>query len=390
MIRPVEAVTSVRDQTAYYWNNSSARPLRAARSYLDARPERLLGWGSWGGSDGVYLGYLGLPAGEHNVLRLLEHHREALTGPTQQRRELESSWAELRAGRWPEVDLLVVGAEQRRLTHWYREGELIAPFRVHLVVDTSGAIEDVVAGISKRERWQHKRDLEKHRWTLEEDPREEALCFFYQRMHQPTMIQRHGDRSRTEPLSVARRAILRRGSLFFLRQDGQRIAGALCRRDGRTLTTRLLGVLDGSPEHYESGAFRAVYHLLLRHAAQDPTIDSVDLFGTEALISKGIFQWKRKLGSRVFLPSNHYATKQLLVKVLRDTPAVRDFLAANPLIVKVDNGLAPVYFTDRSRVPQLRHASSGVGLLAPRQIDLDRFCANLPPDGRRAMSASAQ
>ncbi len=108
------------------------------------------------------------------------------------------------------------------------------------------------------------------------------------------MRRRHGDRSRTEPARGAH-AILPRGTLLFVTSGGRRVAGVLCHwsPDRRTLTTRLLGVLDGDEQHYADGAFKAVYHLLLRWACAR-RVPHVDFFGTEAFLSKGIFQWKRK------------------------------------------------------------------------------------------------
>ncbi|MFD6620014.1 hypothetical protein ACFWFB_32755, partial [Streptomyces albidoflavus] len=167
-----------------------------------------------------------------------------------------------------------------------------------------------------------------------------------------------------------RHAILPGGSLFFLTDRGHRVAGVLCHwsDDRTTLTTRLLGVLDGDEHFYSDGTFKAVYHHLLRWA-QAQGVPRVDFFGTEAFISKGIFQWKRRLGPRVELPPNHFATKRIRLYARRESPALRDFLVANPLLChRPDGSLVPVYFTDDRRPPRLDLSARCPGLPAPHTV----------------------
>ncbi|GHF51168.1 GNAT family N-acetyltransferase [Streptomyces griseosporeus] len=363
----------VRARIAYWWNNTPAPGWRAVRSRTDSLPRSVPVLSSLTGQDGPSIGYAGLPVGRTNILQLLEHQRTQLGWATVRRTDSTLRWGDLAAGDWPDTDLVVVGAEERVLRHLPEQGSVTAPFRLHLVVDVPPSQEELARLISKRERWQFRRDQREHQWVLEEDSSPEALTFFYNRMHGPTMRNRHGDRSRTEPLDVARYAVLRRGTLFFLSQAGTRVAGVLCHwsKDRRTLTTRLLGVLDGLDEHYRTGAFKALYHHLLRWACEQ-RVARVDLFGTEAYISKGIFQWKRRLGAHPEWPANHFATKRVRIYPRRDTPAVRDFLVANPLVrTDARGGLTPVYYTDDDRPPRLDLSARCPGLAEPEVVHLD-------------------
>ncbi|MEV0136692.1 hypothetical protein AB0H83_50740 [Dactylosporangium sp. NPDC050688] len=358
---------------AYAWNNSPSRAARVARRCWDGRGQALPLVRSDSTSGEVSIAYAGLPVGEINLLQLLEHQRDAVAGPTAARTRSTVRWRDLEAGRWPDADLVVVGAEAHRTARLPSDRALLAPFRVHLVVDVAADPQEQQQRISKRERWEFRRNRKRSGWTLEEDPSPAALEFFYHRMHVPTMRLRHGERGRSEQLSVARDAVLRHGTLFFVRQGDQRVAGALCHRsDAGTLTTRLLGVLDGDPAHYDSGAFKAVYHLLLEWAGTHG-VSQVDLFGTEALLSKGIFQWKRKFAPRVVLPPNHFATKRMYLRVVNDTPAVRDFLVANPLLAQAGAGFEPRYFTDARRPARLQVSAQCPGLPEPRIVDLDAW-----------------
>jgi hypothetical protein len=364
----------LRARAAYAWNNSPRRTLRWARRRWDSRHSTAELVTSTARSGEITIGYAGLPVGFANILQLLEQRRAPLAGEVAERHRGTAAWADLRAGRWPDCDLVVVGAEDRQARALPAGRSVLAPFRVHLVVDVGDGPDAVRQRISKRERWEFQRNHRRHGWTLVPDSSPASFDFFYHRMHRPTMEHRHGERGRTEDPAVAYQGILRHGELYFVQQDGVRVAGALCHLspDGRTLTTRLLGVLDGDQRHYDSGAFKAVYHLLLDHAARTGR-RQVDFFGTEAFLSKGIFQWKRKFAPRVVLPRNHFATKRVYLHIRRDTPPVRDFLVANPLLAMDPAGLRAVYFADAERPARTDISSKCPGLPPPRVVDLDNL-----------------
>ncbi|OKK21981.1 hypothetical protein AMK16_01690 [Streptomyces sp. CB00455] len=382
---------AARARLAYAWNNSPGPGWRTLRGLYDSAPRTVPVTVSRAGS-GPAIAYLGLPQGEANILQLLEHQRSRTADGPLRRESGRTSLRDLAAGHWPDADIVVVGAQARQLERLPTAAALTAPFRVHLVVDVPPCAEELDRRTSRRERWEFRRNQREHDWVLEEDASPEAFDFFYRTMHAPTMRRRHGDRSRSENPAVARHAILRQGTLMFVTSGGVRVAGVLCHwsRDRRTLTTRLLGVRDGAQKHYDEGAFKAVYHLLLRWAAEN-RVEHVDFFGTEAFLSKGIFQWKRKFGPRVTLPPNHFSDKRIRLYVRRDTPPTRDFLVANPLL-GIEPGphgphgplLVPTYFTDSTRPPRSDISARCPGLPEPRLVDLDAFLAPLAtPPGTR-------
>jgi hypothetical protein len=362
-----------RAAARYHWNNAGHPLVRAFRSAVDARG----GPGPAVLSDnpgyGLSFAYAGLQIGHLNVRQLLERRRIALGGETPVLRTESVSWPDLVRGFLPDADLVLVGAEKARIRQLPVARAFVAPFRVHLVVDTAKGPEAVRAGISRRERWEFSRNSRSHHWTLREDNSEPAFRFFYDRMHMPTMNVRHADDTRTEEFALARDHILRRGRLMFVVDDGQPVAGVLCHERNGTITTRLLGVLDGSAEHYESGAFKAAYHLLLTWAAERGYA-AVDFYGTEAFLAKGIFQWKRKFAPRVIVPPNHFSTKRLYLAVRRDSERVRDFLVANPFIeIGADGTMRAVYFHDGVRQARTDISAKAGALAAPRHVDLDEF-----------------
>jgi Acetyltransferase (GNAT) domain len=365
-----------RDIARYRWNNAGGAPLRAARAWIDGHRGSGPATISSPTSGGPSLAYVGLDQGHTNVLRMLETRRDGRDGGAAPLRRTPTSWRHMRSGRLPDADIVLVGSEARVVDRLPDRGALVAPFRVHLVVGTDGGHDAVHGRISKRERWEFGRGQRSHAWRLREHDTVEDLAFFYHRMHVPTMRSRHRENSRTETFAVAKSAIWRHGRLFLLHDADRPVAGVLCRHDGDTLTTRLLGVLDGADDHYASGAFKAVYHLLLAWAC-DHGVRDVDLFGTEAFLSKGIFQWKRRLAPRVELPGNHFATKRLYVAPRRDTPAVRDFLVANPLLRCAPDGrLVPTYFFDADRRPRFEISAKTRDCPDPHLVDLDQFLAD--------------
>ncbi|MEU2561476.1 GNAT family N-acetyltransferase [Streptomyces longispororuber] len=375
-----DVVPALPARLRYTWNNSPHPVLRAARRVVDDAPTRVRAVVSRERHGRLDIAYVGLPAGRANILQLLEQQRGALGMSTGRREHALVAWRDLARGALPPADLVVVGAEAGRLAGLPSNRSVTAPFRVHLTVDIPARLDDLEQRISKRERWQFRRDRARHDWAWTQDATPRALEFFYRRMHLPTMATRHGDRSRTEPWPVARHAILPHGTLFFLTDAGRPVAGVLCHwsADRTTLTTRLLGVLDGDERHYRDGAFKAVYHHLL-HWAREQGVPRVDFYGTEAFVSKGIFQWKRRLGPRVELPPNHFSTKRIRLYPRRDTPALRDFLVANPLLAhQQDGSLAPVYFTDDERPPRLDLSARCPGLPSPHTVPLSAFFEGLP------------
>lgn len=369
----------------YEWNNSNARPLRAVRSWWDCdAPRSFDAVVSHPVGYGPTIAYAGVPEGVLNVLAFLEQQRERSGAPTGRRAERRVAWRDLARGDALGADIVTVGCSPRRAARLPRERSLVLPFRLHLVVDVEPDADAMRSRVSKRERWQFSRNRRTRGWTWVEARDDGAFDFFYDRMHLPTMARRHGERMRTEGKDVAYESLFRRGPLFFVVEDGVPVAGVLClwQSRTRTMTTRLLGVLDGDDAHYASGAFKAVYHFLNEWASANG-VERVDYHGTEAFISKGIFQWKRKFHPSVVLPPNHFAGKRLWMHVASDTDAVRDFLVANPTFAMTeDDHLEAIYFHDRDRPVRNDLSSDTPGVVGRRDVDLDEFLGTSRRRGR--------
>ncbi|MFC9431536.1 hypothetical protein [Streptomyces sp. NPDC056987] len=371
---------------SYRWRNDNNPILTRLRTAIDTRDGAVFPAVS-SRLGGTSVSYAGLAEGLAYTLEFTELRREVQDGQSAERTTTEITGKALRCPkRLPDADITIVGTSAVRARRLPTSASLIMPMRVHFVIDTDGDPDSVRQTISKRERWQFNRDMRHHdwTWTVEHDPA--WFDFFYDHLYRPTMRMRHGARERTEAKNVAYECLFRTGRMFSLSQDGERIGGALCHWDGAShiMTLRLLGVLGGSEEHYNSGAFKAIYHFLVKWSAEND-VRQLDFQGTEPFLSKGTYQWKRRFGTRVLLPPNHFGKKRLWLHVGQDTPKVRDFLVANPMLAEAeDTTLEAIYFHDSSRPARLDYSAKSPGVERVRQIHLDTFLAVGPGDASTA------
>ncbi|MGA4844132.1 GNAT family N-acetyltransferase [Streptomyces sp. G45] len=374
------------EEWRYRWHNSTDPRLVRLHHAVDTcaalRPEVTVSHPEGADAGALTLAYAGIGAGLDHVLPFLEERR----GPTARRESRRTTWADLAARGVPEADLLAVGCPAgRTFRPPAAQPTVVAPFRVGLVVPLDTA--PVTSRLSRKARQQYQREQRALDRDLEVATAHADFTYFYDRMHRPTMSRRHGAATRSVPRAAAWHSLFRHGVLFFLREHGERVAGMLCRLEPDTLVLRLAGVLDGSEDRYRSGTYVALYVAILEWA-QRAGLARVDLSGAEPFLSKGIVQFKRKLHPHIAPPANHFTGKRLWLCVRRDTPAVRDFLVANPVLALERDGLRATYFHDRERPPRTALQWRTGGVLGATEVDLDVFLKGLPCAESRAGSAS--
>ncbi|MFC4503562.1 MULTISPECIES: GNAT family N-acetyltransferase [Streptomyces] len=363
----------------YRWRNGEGPVVRTAHRLFDVMAARRPVWVESPSGDGmVQLAYAGLPEGVHLTLPFLEHRRAPAAGAV--RTSVRRRWGSLLAAPTAEhTDLAVTGYDIHHARHLPQARSLTLPFRLALTVPL-GDKADVLGRVSRKDRQQFVRQRQCRTWTLEVATREADFAYFYDHMHAPTMQVRHGESTRSERRAIAHTEIFRKGVLFFLSHSGEPVAGALCRLEPTTgiLTLRLVGVADGNPAHYRGGTYTALFIHVLEWAAHQG-MASVDLGGCEPFISKGTFQFKRKLHPVVTMPGNHFRHKRLRVTVLRDTEPVRRFLIDNPMIALDDRGgFVAVYFHDGRRPPRADLPWRTAGIAQAQHVDLDSFLHSGP------------
>jgi hypothetical protein len=334
-------------------------------------------------SDGISLVYQGFADGLTYVLPYLEEQLAA-SGAVGTAALPAAPWPALRTGAGlPDADLVLTGCSPARARRLPSAASVVLPFRVNLTMPVAGDVLGARASITRDERRKFAKLRRRYGWTCEIGDRDADLDYFYDRMHLPTMAARHGEQTRSMAREVARHGLFRRGFVLFVRQGGERVAGVLCRVDdlgragGRALRMRLLGVTGGAAEHYRSGAARAVYHLAVDWAAEHG-VTRLDFAGADPFPGRGVYQYKRRFHPVVGHARGRDAHRRVHLRVTRDTPAVRDLLAATPMLTTdAAERIVGTYFADRDRPARTDIRLDGSGVDSVRTVDLDDFLAGL-------------
>ncbi len=387
---PVGSTPIIRNLAAaakFAWATSTTPALAGPRQWLTAELPSRFRWVRSAAPGGPTLAYAGIDEGFNHILPFLELQRGGFpvrTGGSVRWRSL------VRAVPGAGPDILAVGCTARRARELPAQSSVVLPFRVHLLVSVSPDPEVRLRRVSRKERQAFVRQRARLGWTLEEGATRADFEEFYERFHRPTMLTRHGEATRSLDKTTAYERVFRHGALLYVIENGQRVAGMLCRfgPSAGEITLRLAGVMDGAEKHYRSGVFMSLY-ILLQEWASDHGLFRMDLSGCEPFLSKGIFQFKRKLHPEVVLPRDHFRAKRLWLRAQRDTPAIRDFLAANPVIAHTPRGLEAVYFHDDRRPPRLDLRWQTPGISGCRLVDLDEFLAGLPTGDTPFMGGTA-
>ncbi|MEV7097648.1 GNAT family N-acetyltransferase [Amycolatopsis sp. NPDC051045] len=317
------------------------------------------------------LRYQGFPEGLKYIVPYPGEQGDLVAEPARR-----TGWRTIRDGvAEPGADVLLVGCSTSRIRRLPPQRSLVLPFRVNLLLDVSDDIDAMYRRVSRRQRREFAASRRKHEWAGEISRDEADFAFFYERMHLPVMAVRHGGQTRSTDRDVALHCLLRKGFLLFVTEGEKRVAGVLCRLDdrGRTLRMRLLGVLDGDETHYRSGAVKAVYYLTMEWAAANG-VSRIDFAGADPFPGRGVYQFKARFHPITTLPTDHYRERRVYVRIEADTPRVRDFLVATPMITVDGSGrLVATYFRDAVRRERTDIAAEGPGVHATRVLDLDEF-----------------
>lgn len=260
------------------------------------------------------------------------------------------------------------------------QGSIIMPMRVHMVVSLAGAQPDLAGVVSGEQRRQHRKRVEVHRHRYEITHSVEDFEWFYDRMYVPTMRARHGEAARTTDRSVALHELFGAGHLMLVYAEDLAVAGSVNHVPGPDqVNARLIGVLDGAQERIRQGAVKSAGHFLLAWAHKHG-MARVDFQGCEPFLRKGTFQAKLDFGASPVLPPPPLDRVCLRLTVRSDTLAVRDFLAANPIIALAEDGqLGITTFYDDTHPPSGRKGLARPRALPEWHIDLDRFLKEVRP-----------
>lgn len=269
-------------------------------------------------------------------------------------------------------DITVEEGQAAETVHRPRSPSLVLPMHVHMVVHLPTDPDELSRLLPLKQRAGVRRYTRRHGYEWRVSADEAEFLDFYDRMYVPTVEARHGSRAMRVTREEALERIFRAGNLLLLTANGTPVGGSahVLHPDRGLVVGRLAGVLDGDETHLRQGVVKTLNHRLLEWACA-AGYRTVDLQGCEPFPRVGTFRYKALLGAGV-VEAPGLTGFRLRLTVHRDTPAVRDFLTRNPMIVFDEHDrLGAVYFTSEGSQPEIVHVRHGLSFL--RIADLDEF-----------------
>jgi hypothetical protein len=324
----------------------------------------------------VSFSYLGIEAGLIYVVPFVRNGliREDLKVTRQGKVAVEDAAAFLAEC---QSDLCILAADRETVLELYDPAEhVLMPFRIHQIVHASRGWEEVTRRMSARELKRYQKLAARNAFAYRISHEDADFFRFYETMHRPTMQKRHGELARSVEINTAYETLFKKGLLFQVTQDGVPVSGSVSQIDAgkNWLNTRLIGVLNGDEKYLDNGAQNFTYHAILHWACNVGGIDVVDFGGCEPFLTKGTFQHKKRFATEAILPPNQFHDVRMLLRANGRSPAVRDYLIDNPvMIVDENDNLGAGYFHDEERPPRLDIPYQCPGL------DYHRLCSLSEP-----------
>jgi hypothetical protein len=242
----------------------------------------------------------------------------------------------------PDCDVVIIEAGKQLVNRLPWEKAMVLPSYVHMQVDIRGPWADVRKRFGKG-ALDDLRLTRKYGYTYRVTHSWQDFDQFYDEMYVPTMKDRHGEYNSPMSKSVAF-AYFSRGILLLLEKHGKSIAGGISCPQQKMLKYVLMGILNADARLIKEGAIGALTNLSMQWANREG-FETFNFLVTEPYLNSGIFQWKRKWGSRVTIPVSD--NKRIWIKIRRHTSAVAQFLKENPaIIVDTDDALHGLIITD--------------------------------------------
>ena len=216
-----------------------------------------------------------------------------------------------------------------------RAGFITLPSWVDTFIDTSGALDDVLARSSVGRRTL-KSDLRRiAREGLE--PRLGSgrdVSTFLRELYEPYTRARW-DTSYVPPAPSWVRQAPRFCQVLWIERHGERIGGALLEPRGPELRDVAVGIRDLNDPH---GVRAAQYYFAIQHAIAHG-YQRLALGGCRPVLSDGVLRTKRKWGA---VPTPTLQWDYLALAMPRGPEALRGFLTAHPLVAEMDGRLYAV------------------------------------------------
>ncbi|MHB8093687.1 MAG: GNAT family N-acetyltransferase [Candidatus Aminicenantales bacterium] len=226
------------------------------------------------------------------------------------------------------ADLVVVHGDGALARPFSRRGFLMIPDWVGLrldLADWEGGTRPFPANKTIRENM---RRIRKHGYSFEVTTDPALFELFYREMYLPFIPPRFG-----ETAQIVGRRLMKLffdgGVLLLVRRDDAYVAGNIILRFPDRAKSIILGLRGGDPDLKRKAALSASYYFTIRWAL-DNGLRWLDFGECRPFLNDGLLLFKKRWGmslEKARLQPDGYG-----LKVMRFSPAVRDFLAGNPFV----------------------------------------------------------
>ena len=211
------------------------------------------------------------------------------------------------------------------------------PGWVYGELDISGDLSSILKKRSYKSDLKH---IKKYHLDYEiiNDP--SILHDWYYTMHIPFIKNVHGSAAIIIDFDQVRRKF-KKCDLFFITQNGEKIAGGLIVVSKHNINYWFLGIKDGNFEYVKNGAINALYYLSIIHY-KEKSIKNIEMGPSRSFLKDGVLQYKKNRSMRIANPSRTF----LLINPLSNARSVKGFFLNNPMIVMNRKRLHGIIFAE--------------------------------------------
>jgi hypothetical protein len=269
-------------------------------------------------------------------------------------------------------DLLIVGGSKHLIRSLPTEGAVVLPQSVNHVIDLSGGWDQVRGRFHRDVRENALRMIRKYGYEFNASHSWCDFDRFFNNMYVPTMNNRHGEVSWPMDRQEAE-IIFAHGFLLQVKRGEDWVAAALCECRADSVFGHLIGVQGANQQLIEEGAISAPYYGLIKWAIEQG-YRTVSPLGSPPFMDSGMFRHKRRWGTAVGISES--MNRDLWLRVVNATPAVKRFFVDNPLVAFDSNyDLQGTIFVEDSMlsadvvaVCQKKYATPGLHRLEIRSV----------------------
>lgn len=177
--------------------------------------------------------------------------------------------------------------------------------------------------------------IRKYNYSYETSRDPDKLTLFYHGMYVPYISRRYSEISHIQKLSFMRR-ILRTGTLFFLKDNDEYVAGHFLIYRDETLWLKWTGIKDGDQEYLRKRVPGASDYFIIKWAIEKK-FKALDFGLCRAFLNDGVLRYKRKWNMTL----NYFGQNTMFfgLKICNLNDGVKNFLENNPFSFYNDRNL---------------------------------------------------